>query len=235
MFMRKTLVLLLLFVLTTTVFAQQKNGSVKGLVQTDDNKPAAAVTVKISELKKNAVSNNNGRFSFNQVPAGDYTLEVSFVGYDTIQKKITVQPEQTTDINLQLTLSHSELEEVIISASRHQYTTNKASQSLRLNQELIEVPQNIAVATKETFKDLGAVSSSELMRTASGMRVGGARQDISVGIRGTQLYYSILRNGIGAGYWYNMEVDPGMLERAEFIKGPAIWLAIQSPADWPIL
>lgn len=219
--MRKTSVLLVLLILAVTINAQQKNGIIKGYIQTEDNKPAASVTVRLAEIKKSAITNSNGKFTFNQLPPGSYTLEVSFVGYDTLQTEISVSADSTAEINLQLKLSRSELREVIISAARHQYTTNKASQSLRLNQELIEVPQNIAVTTKETFKDLGAVSSSEIMRTASGIRALGSKQDIGLNVRGTNSYYSILRNGVGAGYWYNMEVDPGMLERAEFIKGPA--------------
>lgn len=203
------------------LLAQQNTGAIKGTVITNDNKPARSVTVKIKGLNKGAITNEEGNFALNNMAAGEYLLEVSLVGYDSLTQAVSVAKNATTITQLQLTLTHTELQDVLVTTNRRTYTSNKVSQSLRLNQDLIEIPQNIAITTMQTMKDLGAVSTSEIMRTAAGVGALGAKQDIGINIRGTETYYSILRNGIGAGYWYNMEADPAMLERAEFIKGPA--------------
>ncbi|MFT4154447.1 TonB-dependent siderophore receptor [Parafilimonas sp.] len=197
------------------------NGSIKGKVTTIDNKPAAAVTVMLKGTKKASITDDDGNFMLHNIAAGHYEIEVSLVGYEPLVQTVIVEENKTVYVSLQLKLSQSQLQEVTVSTSLKTYTTNKISESLRLNQELIEVPQNISVATAQTIKDLGAVSSSEIMRTSAGISALGANQDIGISIRGTEMYYSILRNGVGAGYWYNMELDPGMIERAEFIKGPA--------------
>ena len=39
-------------------------------------------------------------------------------------------------------------------------------------------------------------------------------------IRGTDATYNVFRNGVG-GYWWNQQEDAAMLEKIEFIKGPA--------------
>ncbi|MFT3933119.1 MAG: TonB-dependent receptor [Chitinophagaceae bacterium] len=210
--------------LTPFIYANsntESNGIIKGTVTTNEGKPAAAVTVTLKGTNKSVITNDDGTFVLHNVRAGNYQVEITFIGHDPLVQSVTVDNNKVTTINVQLKLSEVQLKEVTVTSVRKLYTAVKVSESLRLNQDLIEVPQNIAVTTQQTIKDIGAVSSAEIMRTVAGVMALGSKQDIGVNIRGSNAYYSILRNGIGAGYWYNMELDPALIERAEFIKGPA--------------
>jgi len=46
--------------------------------------------VKIEELNRRAVAGSDGTFRFNNIPAGDYTVVVSYVGADPMMRKVTV-------------------------------------------------------------------------------------------------------------------------------------------------
>ncbi|NMM41019.1 TonB-dependent receptor [Pseudoalteromonas arctica] len=50
--------------------------------------------VSVKELNLNTVSNRDGSFSFNKLPAGDYTLVVDYIGAASVEQKITVVDSQ---------------------------------------------------------------------------------------------------------------------------------------------
>ncbi|MGR3980706.1 TonB-dependent receptor [Pseudoalteromonas sp. 1181_04] len=50
--------------------------------------------VSVKELNLNTVSNRDGSFSFNKLPAGDYTLVVDYIGAPSVEQKITVVDSQ---------------------------------------------------------------------------------------------------------------------------------------------
>ncbi|BDF93246.1 TonB-dependent receptor [Pseudoalteromonas sp. KAN5] len=50
--------------------------------------------VSVKELNLNTVSNRDGSFSFNKLPAGEYTLVVDYIGAPSVEQKITVVDSQ---------------------------------------------------------------------------------------------------------------------------------------------
>ena len=46
--------------------------------------------VRIKELNMTVISARDGSFRFSQLPPGDYTLEISYIGVPTVEKKISV-------------------------------------------------------------------------------------------------------------------------------------------------
>lgn len=68
-------------------FAQHK---IEGNVWTDKQGVAFA-NVFIKTLNKGATTNENGTYKLENVPAGEYTIYVSFIGYKTEVKKIKVE------------------------------------------------------------------------------------------------------------------------------------------------
>ena len=125
-------------------------------------------------------------------------------------------------LNIQLHQTDAELKEVIVRANtKAKYVETKPSESLRLNVPLNEIPQNIAVVTHQTLADQGLVSMTEAIRNVSGVeKTYGGLNDYSLIIRGSDATWNVFRNGVG-GYWWDQQEDVAMLEKIEFIKGPA--------------
>lgn len=75
--------------LSFTAFAQ--SGTVTGTVtDADTGEPLVGTTVQLVELNRGISSDTDGTFEIDNVPAGDYTLRVSFVGYKTYEQELSV-------------------------------------------------------------------------------------------------------------------------------------------------
>ncbi len=57
-------------------------------------------SVTIVELKRAAVTGTGGRFTFSRVPAGNYTVRVSYLGAATVDQSVTVAGGQTVEVAL---------------------------------------------------------------------------------------------------------------------------------------
>jgi hypothetical protein len=87
--------LLLLLVVTLTTFSGFAQRTISGKIMDDELKePVIQATVallgKDSALVANAVSNMNGQFSLTAPKDGNYTVKVTYVGYKTYTRAITV-------------------------------------------------------------------------------------------------------------------------------------------------
>lgn len=72
-------------------------------------------TVKISDLHKVTVSDENGYFKLLGIPDGKYDITVAYIGYETLTQTVTLQ-KKTVSIDFKLKLAaHSNLSEVVVS------------------------------------------------------------------------------------------------------------------------
>jgi Fe(3+) dicitrate transport protein len=109
--------LTLAWLVSATLFGQVPKGTIKGFVQTSDGKPAESVHISLSETHLGAVTEANGRFSLS-VPAGDYTVMISIIGFAPQEKKITVKAGETSVVDFTLNETAYQLQEVVIKGVR---------------------------------------------------------------------------------------------------------------------
>ena len=83
--------------------AAQADALVRGRV-TDaaTARPLAAAEVRLVDLSRRAVSDSSGNYTLANVPPGNYTLSVSYVGYETLQLTLTVPDTETVDQHVSL-------------------------------------------------------------------------------------------------------------------------------------
>ncbi|WP_281638098.1 TonB-dependent receptor [Flavobacterium marginilacus] len=208
--------------------AQQKTGTIKGTITTSEGTPATPVSIKIKETKKNTVTDSNGEFEISNLANGTYQLTATLVGQESQKRTVTIEQGNTVTLNIQLKSSEQQLNEVVITSNK-KYVAEKVSSSLRLNAELIEIPQNIMVTTRQTILDYGALNKNDMIRSVSGItKTYGNDLDSSLLIRGTDATYGTYRNGVGGPIWWNAQEDASMIERIEFVKGPAGFMLANS-------
>lgn len=103
--------LLLLFVLLSFgAFAQ--TGSITGRVIDETNQPLPGATVSIKGTTNGSPTDADGYFKINNVRNGQYTLVISFIGYNTLEQPATVNGP--TNIKVQLLPSSRQLNEVAV-------------------------------------------------------------------------------------------------------------------------
>lgn len=103
--------------LSLYAFSQEKLVWVRGKILDErTGKPLAGVNVYFEELKKGAITDDKGVFVL-QVPAGNYNISVSNVGFATIKYKINAKGDEV-NTTFKLTEEVKVLEEVEITEKR---------------------------------------------------------------------------------------------------------------------
>lgn len=197
--------------------------AIKGKVITEDGVPAAYIAVQIKEKNRGVLTNEKGEFLFKRMQPGHYTLQVMLMGFKTLTKEVDVVQDQILNVTLQLEASDKQLQEVIISGARNKYKTDSLSSSLRMKTPLLEVPQNIQVISANILADQQVFDIVDgITRNVSGAsRVGHwDNQYAQIRMRGSKI--PAFRNGMNIeASWGPTAEDAAMIERIEFVKGPA--------------
>jgi iron complex outermembrane receptor protein len=110
--MKKISIFLFLFVST---LANAQSFGLSGKVVDEGKNPLPNATVLIKETKEGTSTDFDGTFSF-KLKKGNYTVTVSFLGYNTISEKVTLSKDE--EYLIQLQSSSTVLEEVLVSAVR---------------------------------------------------------------------------------------------------------------------
>ena len=112
----KTLFCLLFLFISFPSFAQKKftiSGNIKDAATGEG---LIGATVRIKELSQNGAASNNYGFYSLSAPEGDYTLLISYVGYVTITKQVSLHKNLSLDVLLD---ARNDLTEVVVSAKGH--------------------------------------------------------------------------------------------------------------------
>lgn len=202
--------------------AQLATSSISGKITTSDGKPAEGVTILVKGSARFAVADNEGQYSIRNLSAGSYTLVVSLVGYRDAEKQVDLVDGQSATMDFQLDLSNNQLGEVVVVSNRNSFKTNRVSGSLRLQGTILEVPQNIQVVTAKLINDQQIFDMLEgVTRNISGAtRIEHWDNYARITMRGSNV--GAFRNGMNVSTtWGPLTEDMSMVERIEFVKGPA--------------
>ncbi len=83
--------------------AAAQDGTVTGqIVAATTGQPINGVQVSIMETSLGGLSNVNGRFLINGVPAGTYTVQATYVGYGTQTQEVTVAPGGAATVQFEM-------------------------------------------------------------------------------------------------------------------------------------
>ena len=108
---------LLVLLMALSLFAQDQ-GTVRGRIteaETGNALPGANVQLEGTSL--GAASDANGNYTISNVPVGTYVLKVTYVGYATVTRTITVAAG-TNELSVALTQTILEAKEVIVEVNR---------------------------------------------------------------------------------------------------------------------
>lgn len=221
--MQRSYLLTLCCIVLLSCSALAQTGSVKGKIITSDGKAADFISVIIHGTTIGATTDANGIYKINKIKPGTYTLKVSAVGLSTQEKPLLITAGQSTTIDFTLQENSGKLQEVIINEGKHRYKTDKVSSSLRLNEPLLEIPQNIQIVTSATLKDQQITSMSDgVIRNVSGLVRLEHWGDLYTRINTRGGRAAAFRNGMNvSNSWGPLTEDMSVVDHIEFVKGPA--------------
>jgi iron complex outermembrane recepter protein len=105
----------------SSIFSQ----SISGKVTTKGGEGLSGTNIKILNSNLGTVSDKDGKYQFKKVPSGNVTLEISAVGFSTKTQKNASKSNENQEINIVLTESNAQLEEVVVSAEKIEQNAQK--------------------------------------------------------------------------------------------------------------
>ncbi len=188
--------------------------SISGRVTDAGGQPVDQVTVRVIELRREARTGSDGRFTIAQIPRGTYTVSFAVIGYAPRVRKVTVGDADAT-LDVMLKASALELPAVQVSAS--------AEATSPMNS-----PQPIVLASAENLTKLRPTNLGEALEDIAGVRNNSSGEAAGKPvIRGlTNNRVLVLDNGqrLEHNQWgddHFSSVEPAASSRIEVIRGPA--------------
>lgn len=90
--------------------------SVSGTVTDAQNKPLKGVTITAPEIHKGTTTDENGKYTLNNLPNGNLKLSFSFIGFAIQNKTIFLEQKETT-LDISLEEKAFQMDEVIVSTA----------------------------------------------------------------------------------------------------------------------
>lgn len=109
---------IVLLMFSTTLLAQG-TGSIAGKLTDKDynDEPLPFANILLKNTEKGTTSDFDGLYVLDNLIAGDYIVEVSYVGYETLEIPATIVAGQVNTINVIMGASAAALDEVVITAT----------------------------------------------------------------------------------------------------------------------
>lgn len=221
-----TLFAALIICLCSVPALAQQMGAIGGRTIQQGGEPIEGITVTIKETGKTSSSNKSGEFRFEEIPMGEYTLEVTHVGWTAQSSRIKVMADQISQVDFQLKFSENNLDLVTVIGKSKSFNTNFTSRSMKLDRPLLEIPQSIQIINRSLLEEQQSFTiANGITRNVSGVRTVAHQDDGSVSIFVRGFSATNLRNGMSVGGSFGpLREDIAFVERVEFIKGPAGFL-----------
>ena len=226
--MTRLLTIVLLFTVYLNCFSQE-NSTIKGRITDADQKPLSGVNVLIAQLNTGTQSNEQGDFSIENLSAGNYSLTISYLGFKTQSKQVSVQNDGVLTLgNIVLYEGNEILNEVVINGERqNKFSRKKTAYVAKLPLKDIENTQVYSTVTNELLESQVVTNFEDALNNTVGIE---------------KLWTSTGRGGDGAGYYSlrgfsvqpqlvnglpgltNGTINSANIERIEVIKGPSATL-----------
>ena len=217
--MKQIYIGLILSFLSFPLVAQQ--GSLRGkVVDRNTKEPINSAVVLIESTSLGAVSDTDGNFVIRNIEPGNYMVKISYIGYETVLKDISLSQNQDVVLDVLLEESIYSLQEVeIIGRSLTEYAPDVTYAGTRTGANVKLVPQSISILNKEVLVDQQIFRVSEISDNVAGITQFRPEQFTSRGFSIQQNYVNGNRAIVTADF--SAPSFTSHYERVEVVKGPA--------------
>ncbi|PSJ74914.1 TonB-dependent receptor [Sphingobacteriales bacterium UPWRP_1] len=129
-----------IFLGQTALFAQTTTGDVRGFVyDKETGEPIIFTNVYMEGTGYGASTDVNGFYSINKVPAGDYVLLCTYVGYDTTRINIQIKAGEIANQKIFLDKTDIVLKEVEISTKKQEAQSEVRTSTIKITPKQISI------------------------------------------------------------------------------------------------
>ncbi len=209
-------VLSLWLILLFCAFGYAQNTLEIKIVTEKEKEPLLGATIFIESLNKGATTNFDGIAILEDIPDGTYTLQISFLGFETQEEPITVP--LTSELIFYLKEDENALEEVIVQSTRSTRTIKKIPTRIEfigteeLGEKAIMNPTNISMVLRESTGI--QMQQTSLSSANTNIRIQGLDGRYTQLLRDGFPLYSGFSSGLSI-----LQIPPLDLRQFEIIKG----------------
>ena len=211
--MKKTVSILLLILTTASLYSQNTEQLITGLVKDGNGEPLLGATIAIDNNAMLTITNFDGIYLFNQISTGKHSVTVSYIGFKTKTKEVIIFKNKKHTLNFILEEKSESLDEVkIVAVSKK---TKKETKGFAVN----------VIETKEA--SLRNVQTNELLNATVGVKTrqnGGLGSHVAYSLNGLSgRSISIFIDGIPISMYgssFNLNsIPPSLIKNIEVYKG----------------
>ena len=204
-----------IFILLFSSLAYSQSVTIKGQVtDSETNLPLPNCNIILKPLDIGTATDANGFYQINNLPKGEYIFSVSFIGFNTIAKKITLTKNKI--LNFSLAPKNILLNETIVKSNRAVIRKTPVAFSEKDN--------------KIIKQELGSQDVPHILQSTPSVYVssqGGGTGDLRINFRGfDQTHLAVMINGIpinnpenGEIYWSNWSGIGDIVDKIQVQRG----------------
>lgn len=129
----------LLIFLLSFCLSYAQTGEVRGVVfDKTTGEPLIGVSVIVKETLQGSATDLNGFFTINKIEVGSYTIQATYLGYDTVTLKVKVEKGSVISKTLYLNEAVLDVGEVVVSAEKQEKKTKTNVATTKLTQKNLE-------------------------------------------------------------------------------------------------
>jgi outer membrane receptor for ferrienterochelin and colicins len=209
---KKSLLFLILFAIPLLSAAQ--SAKISGVVVSNEGEPVFAANVLLKGTAISVASDKNGKFLFNNLAAGTYTVAVRSLGYKHSEQQVTLTADQTVTTTVVLQEQTIEAIETVVTATRSE-------------RDIEDVPVSVSVISGKQIQQQGTIRLDEVLQEQTGLAIVSNQYGTGIQLQGLDPAYTmILIDGepiIGrtAGTLELTRFTVGNIDHIEIVKGPS--------------
>ncbi|MGG5207636.1 TonB-dependent siderophore receptor [Chryseobacterium sp. MIQD13] len=222
----KTPILLLLLISLPHFVSAQQNERVNGKIMLSEKVPVKNALLRLVNTPYQAKTNSSGEYYFDNVPPGEYTLQVVLNDIELMREQIHIEKDVFEIPAIYASsIENNVIEGITVYAfSRNKFLDKDSTSITKMPLKNIENPQFYTSINQQILKEQLIYDVSDAVKNAPGI----VKMQGSAGRAGDGSFYYNLRgfptrismvDGVPATT--NSEIDPADIERIDVIKGPS--------------
>jgi len=204
-----------MFLLCLSLQAQKSDIQIT-VYSEDENEPLIGATVYFDTLEKGAITNFDGIAEFAEIPNGQHSTVISFLGFQTLET--TIQVPSDADYIFKLKVDANVLDEVVLQSTRSTRTLKKIPTRIEfigveeLGEKAIMNPTNISMVLRESTGI--QMQQTSLSSGSTNIRIQGLDGRYTQLLRDGFPLYGGFSSGLSI-----LQIPPLDLQQFEIIKG----------------
>ncbi len=168
---------------------QSGSGGLKGrIVEAETSEPLIGATVRILKTERGTMTDLNGYYSFDNVPAGRHTIEVAYLGYTTQQVNVNISANRTAAHDVVLPVDSKLLDEVVVQGVRRERGSVPHATVGQVTQEIKELKVVASGISSEQISKSADRNAAQAVAKVAGVSI---VDDKFVVVRGLNTRYNL--------------------------------------------